>query len=139
MPDTIKFTEEEMKQLQDLQNAFNGLILQYGQNTIQLDALNKQKAKLDEALQELQQKEKEIADGLTKKYGPGDLDPKTGVFTPRKDTEQKVEGNVNSEIKNENIGHMTPADAEKIAQSGGPQYSESIPKYSDAMSKQENK
>ena len=30
----------------------------------------------------LQEREREIVKGLNEKYGPGNLDPATGVFTP---------------------------------------------------------
>ena len=46
--------------------------------------------------EEVQQKEREIVEKLNEKYGPGQLDPQTGVFTPipqqEAPTEESPEG-----------------------------------------------
>jgi hypothetical protein len=38
---------------------------------------------------ENQQKERDLVKELNEKYGPGQLDPKTGVFTPVPQTEEE--------------------------------------------------
>ena len=84
-----KFSEEELKSLQDLQNSYQGKQLQFGQLEVQrllvaqqLEQLDNAKAKLEVEYGEVQETERKLVADLNKKYGPGNLDPATGVFTP---------------------------------------------------------
>ena len=84
-----KFSEEELKSLQDLQNSYQQKQLQFGQLEVQrllvsqqLDALDNAKTKLEVDYGEVQDTERKIVADLNEKYGPGNLDPATGVFTP---------------------------------------------------------
>ncbi len=84
-----KFSEEELKSLQDLQNAYQGKQLQFGQLRVQrllvqqqLDAIDDAEAKLEVEYAEVQETERKLVQALNDKYGPGNLDPATGVFTP---------------------------------------------------------
>ena len=84
-----KFSEEELKSLQDLQNSYQGKQLQFGQLRVQrllvqqqLDAIDDTEAKLEVEYGEVQETERKLVESLNKKYGPGNLDPATGVFTP---------------------------------------------------------
>ncbi len=84
-----KFSEEELKSLQDLQNAYQGKQLQFGQLRVQrllvqqqLDAIDDAEAKLEVEYAEVQETERKLVADLNEKYGPGNLDPATGVFTP---------------------------------------------------------
>ena len=84
-----KFSEEELKSLQDLQNSYQQKQLQFGQLEVQrllvtqqLDALDSAKAQLEVEYSEVQETERKLVADLNKKYGPGNLDPATGVFTP---------------------------------------------------------
>ena len=84
-----KFTEDELKSLQDLQNSYQQKQLQFGQLEVQrllvsqqLEQLDNAKAKLEVEYSEIQETERKLVEGLNKKYGPGNLDPATGVFTP---------------------------------------------------------
>jgi len=84
-----KFSEEELKSLQDLQNSYQQKQLQFGQLEVQrllvsqqLDALDNAKTKLEVDYGEVQDTERKLVADLNKKYGPGNLDPATGVFTP---------------------------------------------------------
>jgi len=84
-----KFSEEELKSLQDLQNAYQGKQLQFGQLRVQrllvqqqLDAIDDAEAKLEVEYAEVQETERKLVQALNDKYGPGNLDPSTGVFTP---------------------------------------------------------
>ena len=85
----IKFTNEELKELAGIQTGYNNLQTQMGQTRMQLIGAKKQLEALEdlevrqvEQLEALQKQEGEIADKLNAKYGPGSLDPATGVFTP---------------------------------------------------------
>jgi hypothetical protein len=84
-----KFSKEELKSLQDLQNSYQQKQLQFGQLEVQrllvsqqLDQLDNAKTKLEVDYGEVQDTERKIVADLNKKYGPGNLDPATGVFTP---------------------------------------------------------
>jgi len=84
-----KFTEDELKSLQDLQNAYQGKQLQFGQLRVQrllvqqqLDSIDDAEAKLEVEYGEVQETERSLVKALNDKYGPGNLDPATGVFTP---------------------------------------------------------
>ena len=84
-----KFSEEELKSLQDLQQQYQQKQLQFGQLRVQrllvqqqLDAIDDTEAKLEVEYSEVQETERKLVESLNKKYGPGNLDPTTGVFTP---------------------------------------------------------
>ena len=93
-----KFSEEELKSLQDLQNTYQQKQLQFGQLEVQrllvtqqLDALDNAKAQLEVEYSEVQETERKLVADLNKKYGPGNLDPATGVFTPAPVAEETSE------------------------------------------------
>ena len=84
-----KFSEEELKSLQDLQNSYQQKQLQFGQLEVQrllvsqqLEQLDSAKTKLEVEYGEVQETERKLVADLNEKYGPGNLDPATGVFTP---------------------------------------------------------
>ena len=85
----IKFTEEELKSLNDLNQGYQTKQQQFGQLKVQRILLTQQQEGLDEAeirleteYSELQKSEQDLVKSLNDKYGPGQLDPNTGVFTP---------------------------------------------------------
>ena len=89
MAEEIKFSEEELKSLgelsqgyQNIQNAFGQLRVQKILAQQQLDGLEEAEVKMEGDYTDLQQKERDLVAELNKKYGPGSLDPQTGVFTP---------------------------------------------------------
>ena len=93
-----KFSEEELKSLQDLQNSYQQKQLQFGQLRVQrllvqqqLDAIDDTEVKLEVEYGEVQETERKLVQDLNKKYGPGNLDPKTGVFTPAPEPEEASE------------------------------------------------
>ena len=88
MPEEIKFTEEELKQVQNIQRSYMAVQTQFGQLKMSQIKLDEQEVDLEEALKSIQSEEKKFLDGITDKYGQGTLNPETGVFTP---TENKSE------------------------------------------------
>ena len=85
----IKFTEEELKSLNDLNQGYTTKQQQFGQLKVQrilltqqLEALDETEIRLETEYSELQKSEQNLVAELNTKYGPGQLDPKTGVFTP---------------------------------------------------------
>ena len=85
----VKFTDDELKSLQDLQTNYQEKQAALGQLSVQRILVNQQMETLDIRQDELeteytavQQEERDLVKGLNEKYGPGQLDPQTGVFTP---------------------------------------------------------
>ena len=89
MADEIKFTEEELKSLGDLSQNYQNIQASFGQIRVQKILLEQQGESLEEAevkmeadYKDLQETERKLVQELNEKYGPGQLDPQTGVFTP---------------------------------------------------------
>ena len=84
MADTIKFTEEELNSIKDLQNNYNKAIFALGQATIQISSFKEEKEKIMNSLEKIKGEEDKLAKALNNKYGVGSLDLETGTFTPQK-------------------------------------------------------
>tara|TARA_Y100000114_G_scaffold50124_1_gene45769 strand:+ start:282 stop:557 length:276 start_codon:yes stop_codon:yes gene_type:complete len=91
MSEKVKFSDEELKDLEQLQNDYSQKQVELGQVHVQRLLLNQQMEQLHNKQSELEQeyiqiqgREKQLVDSLNQKYGPGQLDPETGVFTPAK-------------------------------------------------------
>ena len=91
MPEEVKFTEEELKQVQDIQVNYQDIQNQFGQLKLAQIRLDEQEVDLEESLKTIQSEEKKFLDGISDKYGQGTLNPETGVFTPVETTENKSE------------------------------------------------
>ena len=85
----VKFTEQELQSLQELSTKSNGITNRFGQLAIakinlekQSEAVEEEEFKLHEELDSVKKEEQETLQKITDKYGPGSLDPQTGVFTP---------------------------------------------------------
>jgi hypothetical protein len=84
MPEEVKFTEDELKQVQDIQANYVNVQNQFGQLKMAQIRLDNQEVELEDSLKSIQDEEKKFLDGITDKYGQGTLNPETGVFTPNK-------------------------------------------------------
>jgi len=85
----VKFTDDELQSLQGLQTSYQEKQVMLGQLSVQrillnqqLDALETRTVEVETEYQTVQQEERDIVKTLNEKYGPGQLDPTTGVFTP---------------------------------------------------------
>ena len=85
----IKFSDKELKSLKQIQQDYLECQTAFGQISIQkialqqqIDSLAKSEEEYAKKYQETQVKEKEVGKELNEKYGSGNLDPDTGVFTP---------------------------------------------------------
>jgi len=85
----VKFTDDELQSLQGLQTNYQEKQSILGQLSVQrillnqqLDALETRTVEVETEYQTVQQEERDIVKTLNEKYGPGQLDPTTGVFTP---------------------------------------------------------
>ena len=85
----VKFTDDELKSIQEISQKSNEITNRFGQLVIakinlekQSEAVEEEEFKLHEELEALKKEEQETLQSITEKYGPGTLDPQTGVFTP---------------------------------------------------------
>jgi hypothetical protein len=81
MPEEVKFNEEELKQVKEIQNRYIALQNQFGQLKLAQIRLDNDEVTLEDALKSIQSDEKVFLDGITEKYGQGTLNQETGVFT----------------------------------------------------------
>ena len=86
----VKFTEEEMKKISDLQSGYLNIQNTLGQLSVsrirleqQLTDLNSTESNVISEFGNAQKKEKDFVQSINKKYGDGNLDLGTGVFTPK--------------------------------------------------------
>ena len=89
MAKEIKFTEEELKSLGGLRDTYSAIQNDFGAIKVrkvlltqQLDSLEEAEVQLETRYTETQKREQDLVKSLNDKYGPGNLDPQTGVFTP---------------------------------------------------------
>ena len=87
----IKFTQEELTQLQELQSGYKSIRDSFGTLEIskiqleqRLESLSDEKLRLETQYNQIQVQENELVNELNEKYGAGNLNPETGVFTPTK-------------------------------------------------------
>ena len=80
----VKFTEEDIKSLNELSSAYQRIQSAFGQVRVQKIMLGQQQDSLEEAEVKLeadytdnQQKERDLVKDLSDRYGPGTLDPET--------------------------------------------------------------
>ena len=89
MAEEIKFTEDELKSLKDLQETYGKVQADFGALKVRRLVLEQQLEELDNADEAVhkaytdnQETERKLVEELNEKYGPGSLNPETGVFTP---------------------------------------------------------
>jgi len=86
MAEKIKFTEDEVKQINELRIEVGAVFTELGQIHIErkrrLSDLEQREIELNKQHSELVIKEETLFKGLNEKYGDGDYNPTTGEFTP---------------------------------------------------------
>ena len=95
----LKFTDDELQSLQGLQTSYQEKQAQLGQIAVQkillgqqVEAIDNRQVELEGEYEAVQQSERDLVQKLNGKYGPGQLDPQSGVFTPIPQEEQSPEG-----------------------------------------------
>ena len=85
----MKFTDDELESLQTLQTNYQEKQAVLGQLAVQTilqnqrtEALQLRTQEVEQEYQTVQQEERDLVAKLNEKYGPGQLDPTTGLFTP---------------------------------------------------------
>ena len=91
MSEETKFTDEELKQIKDIQNSYLGVQQAFGQLEVnklrlnqQLDSVLNASDELRLKFKEIQNDEQKLIEDLNEKYGDGTLDIESGTFTPNK-------------------------------------------------------
>ena len=79
----IKFTEEEIKQLKDLQTKVDQIIISLGQISLQRTQLDKLEENTKNEFSMLKKQETALGETFSKKYGVGTLDINSGEFIPQ--------------------------------------------------------
>ncbi len=82
MADPIKFTPEEIQEIQGIQSLYNTIVTQAGQVYLEELSLDKKKDQLETNFEEIKNRESEIISTLTTKYGQGQINLETGEFIP---------------------------------------------------------
>ena len=87
----IKFSEDEMKKVEKFKTDFSEITVKMGEVELELTLLNLQhkniekiKDTLKEQYIQLRESEIKLAQELREKYGEGEFDITTGIFTPKK-------------------------------------------------------
>ena len=96
MAKEIKFSDEELQSLNELSQGYQNVQAAFGQMKVQhilaeqqLSSLEEAEVQMESDYSDLQEKERELVQQLNEKYGPGQLDPQTGVFTPAPEPEEQ--------------------------------------------------
>ena len=96
MAKEIKFSDEELQSLNELSQGYQNIQAAFGQMKVQhilaeqqLSSLEEAEVQMESDYSDLQEKERELVQQLNEKYGPGQLDPQTGVFTPTPEPEEQ--------------------------------------------------
>ena len=84
MAEDIKFSEDELKSISEIRTAYAEITNRFGQITLTKYNIQKQEEQAEIDFESIKVKEQEVLQKITDKYGPGTLDPNTGVFTPSK-------------------------------------------------------
>tara|TARA_Y100000004_G_C8833848_1_gene377365 strand:+ start:11 stop:298 length:288 start_codon:yes stop_codon:yes gene_type:complete len=92
----VKFTEEEMKQVTEIRQSYVRVQNAFGQINInkikfdqQMEDLHKAEEEVKSEFENIQEQERNFVDSINKKYGDGNLDVNTGVFTPKNTEKSK--------------------------------------------------
>jgi len=83
MEEKIKFSDEELSKLKDIQTEFASVISALGQIEAQTINIDNQKSFLVSRYNEIQKKQNELAQEFSAKYGTGTLNLETGEFIPQ--------------------------------------------------------
>ena len=81
-PNTIKLTEDEVKELTEIRNNFSNVTLMIGETEVGLTNLNARKEELINTLKKLDEKQGDLSKKLENKYGKGTVSLETNEFTP---------------------------------------------------------
>ena len=84
-PNTIKLTEDEIKELTEIRNNFSNITLMIGETEVGITNLTNRKGDLISNLRKLNEKQNDFEIKLENKYGKGTISLETNEFTPVKE------------------------------------------------------
>jgi hypothetical protein len=79
----VKITDQELTELNRIRNLYTEAQYAFGQLYISRRQLDMQEQTMNDAYRKLQEDEQKLLDTIVEKYGEGNLDPKTGIFTKK--------------------------------------------------------
>lgn len=82
MAQEIKFSEQELNSIKELQKEYNKLSIALGQLELEKMVLKTREETLYSTFKTISEKEQTIIQDLNSKYGVGSLNLETGTFTP---------------------------------------------------------
>ena len=89
MAEEKKFSEEELKQINEVADTYSSLQTELGNLSVQkilvddrIQAIQDREAEIRKEWKKNQVTEQDLVKTLSEKYGEGTLDPKTGEFIP---------------------------------------------------------
>ena len=82
MADPIKFNDEELGQIREIQQLYSTVVQQAGQVHIEKINLHERTGQVEANLQEVRKREQDLVSSLTETYGKGTINMETGEFTP---------------------------------------------------------
>jgi len=85
MADPIKFNDDELEQIREIQQLYTTVVNQAGQVHIEGINYRERKKQVEFNLEEVKRKEQELVTSLTNTYGRGTINLETGEFTPIKE------------------------------------------------------
>lgn len=91
MADTVKFNDEELGEIQEIQNLFNTVIYQAGQVYLEKIAFESKEKQIEANFKEVRRQEQELVSKLTNTYGQGKINLETGEFMPVDTSEVETE------------------------------------------------
>lgn len=83
MSPTIKFTQEELAEIQAIKTDYEQITVAFGQLHIKQRELSDIEADLNVSYNGIREKEKAFLNKIVEKYGEGTIDPATGIFTQK--------------------------------------------------------
>ena len=89
--ETKKLSQEELKQIQEIQNKSQAITVEFGQIELLKIQLKSRRTNAEEFLKELGQEEKTLAEALETAYGKGSINLEKGEFTPYEEEAEVVE------------------------------------------------
>lgn len=83
-PSQIKFSDEEVKELVALRDTYDQITVELGRIELQKRDIKKSETMILDRLSFTEKSEKTFLDRIVAKYGEGNYDNETGIFTPKK-------------------------------------------------------
>jgi hypothetical protein len=80
----IKFTDDELKELGAIREAYNQITISLGQIQMQKREVDRSEKRVQERLLSVETSEKTFLDKIVGKYGEGEFNVETGLFLPKK-------------------------------------------------------